>query len=81
MWEGLSHKGDVFRKLLHKAKIRKRSSEGGGGREGEQPSPSLNQCLFHKRRQVSRRPANSLIQSRATHEELMQRLTVKAPRQ
>ena len=48
MWEGLNHEGDVFRKMLPKAKIRKRSSDegggGGGGAEGEggggeQPSP------------------------------------------
>lgn len=39
MWEGLNHEGDVFRKMLPKAKIRKSSEGGGGGGGGEQPSP------------------------------------------
>jgi len=38
MWEGLNHEGDVFRKMLPKAKIRKRSCEGVGGGGGERPS-------------------------------------------
>lgn len=78
MWEGLNHKGNVFRKLLHKAKIRKRSN---GGGEESSPLPLLiNVCSTKGSKCPGDLPKVS--PSPKPHmRKLMQHLTVKAPRQ